>query len=75
MNKALILVLQAIEGLSVDEATGNFGAQTKAKCPILPDTSGVLTTQTIEEATYLLKYALCCNGYTIDVSSAAGMIP
>lgn len=71
MNKALILVLQAIEGFSVDEATGNFGAQTKAKCPILPDTSGVLTTQTIEEATYLLKYALCCNGYTIDVSSAA----
>lgn len=70
MNKALILVLQAIEGLSVDEATGNFGDTTKAKCPILPDTSGVLTDDVVDEATYLLKYALCCNGYSVSISSA-----
>lgn len=70
MNKALIMVLQAIEGFSAAEATGTFGAQTKAKCPILPDTSGELTDKVVEEATYLLKYALCCNGYTIDINSA-----
>lgn len=70
MNKALILVLQAIEGLSVDKATGNFGDTTKEKCPILPDTSGTLSDSVIEKATFLLKYALCCNGYTVSVSSA-----
>lgn len=70
MNKALILVLQAIEGLSVDKATGNFGDTTKEKCPILPDTSGTLSDSVIEEATFLLQYALCCNGYTVSVSSA-----
>ena len=68
MNKALILVLQAIEGFSVDEATGSFGAQTKARCPILPDSSGSLLENTIKEATYLVKYALCCNGYTVSTS-------
>lgn len=70
MNKALIFVLQAIEGLSVEEATGNFGQQTKLKVPILPDTSGALTGKAVEEATYLLKYALCCNGYTLSISNA-----
>lgn len=70
MNKALIIVLQAIEGLSVNEATGNFGNTTKANCPILPDESSILSNNVIEEATYLLKYALCCNGYTVSVDSA-----
>lgn len=70
MNKAFILALQAIEGFSVSEATGNFGAQTKAKCPILPDTAGILTDKVIKEATYLLKYALCCNEYIINIDNS-----
>lgn len=70
MNEALIIALQAVEGLSVDEATGNFGDMTKAKCPILPDTLGKLTEGEIEEATYLLKYSLCCNGYELNISSS-----
>lgn len=70
MNKALIKVLQAIEGFSASEATGTFGSQTKARCPILPDTSGELTDKEVEDATYLLKYALCCNGYTVGINNA-----
>lgn len=59
MNDALIKVLQAIEGFSPDEATGNFGQGTKSRCPVLPDSSE-------PEATRLLKYALCCNGYAVS---------
>lgn len=70
MNKALIIVLQAIEGFSPSEATGNFGEQTKARCPILPDISGNLTVSVVEAATYLLKYSLCCNGYNLSVDHA-----
>ncbi len=66
MNKALIKVLQVIEGLSAD---GVFGNQTKAKCPILPDTEGKLSTDVVEAATYLVKYALHCNGYEADVTT------
>ena len=70
MNKALIVVLQAIEGFSIAEATGNFGAQTKLRCPILPDFTESLSENTVEEATYLLKYALCCNGYSVSTNNA-----
>lgn len=59
MNDALIKVLQAIEGFSPDEATGNFGEGTKSRCPQLPDASE-------PAATKLLKYALCCNGYPVS---------
>lgn len=59
MNDALIKVLQAVEGYTPDEATGNFGAGTKSRCPQLPDSSE-------PEATKLLKYALCCNGYSVS---------
>ncbi|SDM34004.1 Putative peptidoglycan binding domain-containing protein [Paenibacillus sp. OK060] len=69
MNKALIIVLQAIEGLSAGAATGNFGESTKALCPILPDTTNKLTAQQEADATDLIKYALCCNGYSIALSS------
>lgn len=62
MNKAMIKVLQAIEGYSVDGATGNFGSGTKAKLPILPQ-------ETKPEAIYLLRAALCCNGYDIDLNN------
>lgn len=70
MNKALIIVLQAIEGLTPSQATGNFGDTTKAKCPILPDTSNKLTSKQIADATDLLRSALCCNGYSISLTSS-----
>lgn len=70
MNKALIIVLQAIEGLSVSQASGNFGATTISLLPLLPDTANKLTTQQKEEATYLIKYALCCNGYSVSLLSS-----
>ena len=69
MNKSLIKVLQAIEGLTPDQATGNFGATTKAKLPILPN-QGNLNPETEKNATLLARYALCCNGYTsVNVTS------
>lgn len=62
MNIGLIKVLQAIEGYSPEEANGNFGENTKLKCPVVP--------WTVEpNIVKLLKYALCCNGYeTEDLS-------
>ena len=35
-NKAVIYVLQAIEGMSPDVATGNFASKTQASCPDIP---------------------------------------
>lgn len=64
MNDALIKVLQAIEGFTPEEATGNFGEGTKSRCPVLPDS-------TEPEATKLMKYALLCNGYALEDLSAA----
>ncbi len=61
MNKALIKVLQAVEGLSPTDATGNFGATTKSKCPILPNGANV-TDSNRGPAIRLMRYALCCNG-------------
>lgn len=61
MNKAIIKVLQAIEGYPVSDATGNFGAGTKDKLPMLPQ-------QTNPEAFYLFRAALCCNGYDTDLN-------
>lgn len=71
MNKALIIVLQAVEGLSVSSATGSFGPTTKSLCPILPDTGNLLNAQKEADAINLLRYALCCNGYSISVLSSA----
>lgn len=68
MNKAMIKVLQAIEGYSPDDATGNFGSGTKSKLPLLPDTNNLLDESTEKKAIVLLKYALCCNGYDIGFS-------
>lgn len=56
MNKALIKVLQAIEGLSPSEATGTFGETTKKKCPIFPPDGD-------PEAISLFRNAMTCNGY------------
>ena len=69
MNKALIKVLQAIEGYSVADATGNFGSGTKANLPIIP-TNGIMNQIKEAKATYLVKFALCCNGYDIDISTS-----
>lgn len=68
MNKALIIALQVTEGIT--SPNGNFGNQTKAKCPILPDTTGTLSAKVVEDATYLVKYALCCNGYSVNIDNA-----
>lgn len=70
MNKALIIVLQVVEGLSASAATGNFGATTKALLPLLPDTSNVLSTQKEADAIDVLKYALIVNGYLVSLSSS-----
>ena len=64
MNKALIKVLQAVEGYTPSQATGNFGDGTKANIPILPDTANVLPASKEEAAIKLFRYALCCNGYS-----------
>ena len=62
MCRAMIKVLQAIEGFSVEDATGNFGNGTKSRLPILPHESN-------PDATYLFRAALCCNGYNVDIGT------
>ena len=62
MNQAMIKVLQAIEKFSVSEATGYFGEGTKHRLPMLPS-------KTNEEAIYLFRAALCCNGYDVLLST------
>jgi peptidoglycan hydrolase-like protein with peptidoglycan-binding domain len=63
MNKALIYVLQAVEGQSTSAADGSLGPGTQSMLPILPDEKGVLSAQQIKDASDLVKYALVCNGY------------
>ncbi len=63
MNKALIIALQKVEGYSKSEATGNFGSGTKSKLPIVPSI-GQISEQTEKDAIELVRYALCCNGYS-----------
>ena len=62
MSASMIMALQALEG--IQDPNGNFGNQTKALLPMLPDTNGALPTQTREGAVSLVHYALICNGYT-----------
>ncbi len=64
MNKALIIVLQAILGLAAD---GVFGNGTKAACPTLPDDNETLSADVAEELANLVRYALYCNGYNISI--------
>ena len=69
MNESLIKVLQAIEGYSVENATGNFGEGTKANLPIVPSLGGI-SEQTEKDAIKLVRYALCCNGYSsVNINS------
>lgn len=62
MNKALVKILQAIQGYTVSGATGNFGDGTKSNLykVYLPETNN-------KPAIYLLRAALCCNGYDISL--------
>ncbi len=67
---ALIKCLQAVEGLSPADATGNFGNTTKALCPDIPYTNSAkkqdgtpYSAQDIADATEILKCALTANGY------------
>lgn len=68
MNKAMIKVLQAIEGYSVEDATGNFGSGTKANLDTIPDTNKY-TNQQKAKAIELIRYALCCNGEVVSIES------
>lgn len=68
MNKSLIKVLQAIEGYSVEDATGNFGAGTKSKLPIVPNNSVI--PEIYPDIIKLIRYALCCNGYDVSILSS-----
>lgn len=65
MNEALIKVLQAIEGYSVEDATGNFGSGTKAGLGdlLLPSSGNA-------EAMLLARYALYVNGYDVTITSS-----
>ena len=64
MCEDLIIALQAIEGFTVSEATGNFGNGTKSRLPIIPYVGNDYTTDEIAEAILLIRAALYCNGYT-----------
>lgn len=63
MNKALIIVLQAIEGYSPEDATGNFGLGTKNNLPLDLSFSWTQDLLRYYQCVKLVQYALCCNGY------------
>jgi peptidoglycan hydrolase-like protein with peptidoglycan-binding domain len=73
MNKALIIVLQTIEGYSVANATGNFGSGTKANLPINIDVYSSWTSKldTYQKCIKLIEYCLVVNGYgnSVDISN------
>ena len=62
MNKMLIYALQKEEGISKGSATGTWGPSTISKCPTLKlgKSSNVVK---------LVRYALVCNGISVDTSS------
>ncbi len=63
MNKALIKVLQAVEGQTTSQADGIWGPTTKSLCPIIPNGANV-SNNNREAAIKLMRYALCCNGFS-----------
>lgn len=63
MNKAMVKVLQAVEGLTPSEATGTFGPTTIAKIPIIGEGSSN------SGAIKLFISALICNGYSLSSSA------
>ena len=69
-NKASILVLQALEGMPVNVANGNFGPGARSHCPTIPYSQGeqdyngsVYTGTKITQFTSLLNFCLYVNGY------------
>lgn len=72
-NKAVIYALQALEGMPVGTATGNFGNLTKQCCPEIPYaksssaaknyTGEYYTTAQINEFVELLQFVLYVNGF------------
>lgn len=61
MNTALIQVLQAIEGFSPAEATGNFGNGTRSRLQTISGGSSPWV--------WLASVALVCNGYSVTPTS------
>lgn len=61
MNTALIQVLQAIEGFSPAEATGNFGNGTRSRLQTISGGSS--------QWVWLASMALVCNGYSVTPTS------
>lgn len=63
MNKMLMYALQKEEGISASDATGAWGPTTIERCPTVSlGDSNVFVT--------LVKYAVVCNGYSINTSSS-----
>ncbi len=69
MNKSMIIALQALEGFSISQATGNFGAGTKSLLPILPYNGTTYSADTIKKFILLVRYALYCNGFNAYLES------
>lgn len=61
MNTALIQVLQAIEGFTPAEATGNFGNGTRSRLQTITGGSS--------QWVWLTSVALVCNGYSVTPTS------
>lgn len=62
MNTALIQVLQAIEGFTPAQATGNFGSGTRARLQTVSGGSSPWV--------WLATVALVCNGYSVSISDS-----
>ncbi|MDK8098599.1 MAG: DUF1906 domain-containing protein [Winkia neuii] len=62
MNTALIQVLQALEGFSPQEATGNFGLGTRSRLRTVSGGTGAWV--------WLASVALACNGYSVTPTSS-----
>lgn len=65
MNKALIQVLQAIEGFTPAEATGNFGAGTRSRLKVITASNA----RSHPTWVWFASVTLTCNGYPASVSS------
>lgn len=65
MNTALIQVLQALEGFTPDEATGNFGSGTRSRLKTIDASTAGVNPKWV----WLASAALVCNGYGFVVYS------
>lgn len=65
MNKAMIQVLQSLEGYTPSNATGNFGSGTKAKLKVITPSNASSNSKWV----WLGRVMLLCNGYDILIHS------